>query len=88
MQSLSGSCGLPLCISGITRSIPFPKQIADHDRRRKALMRRIRSGSRGAEANRVSAASSRRDAEGGGDLSGLIHDLCEGVTKPCIAKAA
>ncbi|KAK9127272.1 hypothetical protein Syun_016069 [Stephania yunnanensis] len=34
------SSGLPLCVSGITHRLAVPLEIADHDRRRDAMMRR------------------------------------------------
>ncbi|KAK9154115.1 hypothetical protein Sjap_001595 [Stephania japonica] len=34
------SSGLPLCVTGITHRLAVPLEIADHDRRRDAMMRR------------------------------------------------
>ncbi|CBI16279.3 hypothetical protein VitviT2T_007998 [Vitis vinifera] len=43
MQSLNlhGSYGLPLCVSGITHRHTVSDEMADHDRRREAMKRKI-----------------------------------------------
>ncbi|KAI3957471.1 hypothetical protein MKW98_003192 [Papaver atlanticum] len=40
--SLHCSYGLPLCTSGFKNPLALPKEIADHERRRKALKKKIR----------------------------------------------
>nr|XP_027191845.1 uncharacterized protein LOC101490512 [Cicer arietinum] len=42
MLSLRATHGVPLCLSGITNPLALSKEMADHDRRRKA-MRKQRS---------------------------------------------
>ncbi|KAI4386039.1 hypothetical protein MLD38_004011 [Melastoma candidum] len=84
-MNLSGSSGLPICIPGITLSIPFPKQMADHDRRRKSVIKKLRSLPRGANGEGT-AAGSRHDADE--DLSNLMRELCRSIPLPRAARAA
>ncbi|ESQ42305.1 hypothetical protein EUTSA_v10015113mg [Eutrema salsugineum] len=41
--TLSGNYGFPLCISGIAQKFSVSKEMADHDKRRKGMKKRMRS---------------------------------------------
>ncbi|CAJ1979350.1 unnamed protein product [Sphenostylis stenocarpa] len=54
MQSLLNlrvTHGVPLCLSGITNPLSLSKEIADHDRRRKAMKRQRSLARDGVHAN-------------------------------------
>ncbi|XP_018445839.2 uncharacterized protein LOC108817610 [Raphanus sativus] len=40
--TLSGNYGFPLCISGISQPLSLSKEMADHDKRRKVMKKKIR----------------------------------------------
>ncbi|KAL1558123.1 hypothetical protein AAHA92_08624 [Salvia divinorum] len=39
MLSISSSCGLPICLSGNSRPLPFSQELEDHERRRESMKR-------------------------------------------------
>ncbi|XP_062083526.1 uncharacterized protein LOC133789822 [Humulus lupulus] len=51
MFNLHGTCGLPLCVSGITRHQSFSKEMVDHDQRREAMKRQRSEAGDGQNAN-------------------------------------
>ncbi|KAG6382728.1 hypothetical protein SASPL_157563 [Salvia splendens] len=40
MLSVSSSCGLPICLTGIPRPLPFSQELEDHERRRESVKRK------------------------------------------------
>ncbi|XP_010443840.1 PREDICTED: uncharacterized protein LOC104726632 isoform X2 [Camelina sativa] len=74
--TLSGNYGFPLCTSGITQQLSLPREMADHDKRRKVIQRRRRrsEGSHGGEedAERLQGMREDKDVR---DLVALLQDL-------------
>ncbi|EOA14285.1 hypothetical protein CARUB_v10027447mg [Capsella rubella] len=64
--TLSGNYGFPLCIPGITQQLSLPREMADHDKRRKVIQRRRRSEGRDACLN--------HGEEGAEQLQGMRED--------------
>ncbi|KAJ1381709.1 hypothetical protein SESBI_44894 [Sesbania bispinosa] len=94
MLNLRATHGVPLCLSGITNNpLALSKEMADHDRRRKAIRRRQRSQAReGLHANQEKGThtNSERDSfvEDEGDLDDILHDLSHAHHLGLTAKAA
>ncbi|TKY67255.1 hypothetical protein E2542_SST10147 [Spatholobus suberectus] len=72
MLNLRATHGVPLCLSGITNPLALSKEMADHDRRRKAMKRqRSANQEKGTHTNLEKIM-----AEEGGDLDDvMLHDL-------------
>ncbi|KAK3028158.1 hypothetical protein RJ639_038682 [Escallonia herrerae] len=99
MQSifnLQSSCGLPICLSGITRPRTVSTEMADHDRRREA-MKRHKSQSRevlhvdqemGLVRNHERIVGESREGEIEGDLAAIVRELSYRCLQACTAKAA
>ncbi|KAJ1424313.1 hypothetical protein SESBI_11759 [Sesbania bispinosa] len=91
MLNLRATHGVPLCLSGITNNpLALSKEMADHDRRRKAMRRRQRSQAReGLHANQENT-NTERDSflEDEGDLDDILHDLSHAHHLGLTAKAA
>ncbi|XVF47128.1 hypothetical protein PTKIN_Ptkin03bG0084200 [Pterospermum kingtungense] len=51
MLNLHATCGLPLCVSGITQHFILYEEMADHDRRREAMKKQRSRGSESPHAN-------------------------------------
>ncbi|KAI3948020.1 hypothetical protein MKW92_045428 [Papaver armeniacum] len=93
--SLHCSYGLPLCTSGIKNPLALSKEIADHERRRKALKKKIRRqrSSLESESNFVADPSMSRSGIRVGMIDeskneDLIEDLNDLISKCIIGYAA
>ncbi|KAK2968965.1 hypothetical protein RJ640_012419 [Escallonia rubra] len=95
--NLQSSCGLPICLSGITRPLTVSTEMADHDRRREAMKKRHKSQSRevlpadqemGLVRNHERVVGEIREGEIEGDLAGIVLDLSYRCLQACTAKAA
>ncbi|KAK6936010.1 hypothetical protein RJ641_033040 [Dillenia turbinata] len=92
--NLHANYGPPLCVSGITPRLNLSTEMADHDRRRRA-MKRQRSEARGnfhadqeigVEENHVRVLEEIREGEIDDDLSSVLRDLL--LFHPCWACTA
>ncbi|KAF1885434.1 hypothetical protein Lal_00029323 [Lupinus albus] len=81
MINLHANHGVPLCLSGITNPLALSKEMEDHDRRRKAMMKKQRSLARkGVHANQEFIATQINfileiNVDEDGDLDGIFNDL-------------
>ncbi|KAK6926822.1 hypothetical protein RJ641_008541 [Dillenia turbinata] len=92
--TLHANHGPPLCVSGITPRFSLSIEMADHDRRRKAIKKQ-RSEARenfhadqgiGVQQHHVRVLEEIREGEIDGDLASVIHDLL--LFHPCLACTA
>ncbi|KAK7404682.1 hypothetical protein VNO78_05638 [Psophocarpus tetragonolobus] len=73
MQSMRATNGVPLCLSGITNplSLSLSKEMADHERRRKAIKRHRSVARKGNHANQHTTVEEYADL----DYVIILHDL-------------
>ncbi|WJX50278.1 hypothetical protein P8452_36605 [Trifolium repens] len=90
MLNLRVTHGVPLCLSGITNPLALSKEMADHDRRRKAMRKQ-----RSVHANQEKGTQRNNDdfvveIKGGDqeDLDEILHQLSRTYLTGLSAKAA
>ncbi|XP_061354970.1 uncharacterized protein LOC133299514 [Gastrolobium bilobum] len=93
MLNIRATHGVPLCLSGTLHPLPLSHEMADHDRRRQAMMRRQRSlfieGIHHANQEMGSQINFVRDflVVKGEDLDDILHDLFQ-INMGLTARAA